>query len=191
MKKKESVMRGGKPAYKSAKKKYRAVADWCRSFRDNDINGVTDLALERKILMSVLPGIYEHWKSTEDGPKFYAVLGAHLDCTTPGQMHAPAVRYYALYGTRAGRATARDLAHPQNGFLVPIFEREYAGRVYTGPRFKLVKSLPSWAVVLLAARFTKTSMLRQHDTRQDYIDSIRGVSLLEEPAFDFSPHELF
>lgn len=80
-------------------------------------------------------GIWEHFKSVPDDPKFYAVQGAGRD-VDDGPYRAI---YQALYGMHRGKVAFRQLIGPNpktgvlDGFLLPV-DRES----YRGPRFRLV-----------------------------------------------------
>ncbi|MDP3646183.1 MAG: hypothetical protein Q8R25_03780 [bacterium] len=94
----------------------------------------TDADAKRGLLLSVTPGLYEHFKSKTDDPKFYIV---HCVALRVDENIADVV-YTALYGERAGEPASRVLWTPQsgNGFVTPIDRREYRG-----PRFSLVTKL--------------------------------------------------
>jgi hypothetical protein len=85
---------------------------------------------ERLLCESIVPGIWEHFKSAEESQKLYAVFGVVPDVN--GKF-PPMVVYAALYPPHAGRLVGRVLLHPDDGFLGPIDRSEY-----TGPRFKLL-----------------------------------------------------
>lgn len=84
----------------------------------------------------VKTGIYEHFKSTETEPKFYAVMGAGRY----GDNGPYSVSYHALYPPNAGQLALRRLVGPnpttgaEDAFLMPVKRGEYAG-----PRFRLVQ----------------------------------------------------
>ena len=92
------------------------------------------------IRKSVLPGLYEHWKSTEEGPKFYIAYGA----TTLLGTHLSLVPCVALYRPHAGILTSRHLLDEEDGFLMPINRDEYSG-----PRFKLMCELSGIGIAVL------------------------------------------
>ncbi len=84
------------------------------------------------VCASVQPGLYEHWKSSDPAPKFYAVYGAGTEQDT----HIPRVAYAALYTPHQGILTFRHLLDTKRGFLAPI-KRD----AYEGPRFVQICTL--------------------------------------------------
>lgn len=85
----------------------------------------------------IVPGLYEHWKSRDDDPKFYAVLGAISDVNGK---EMPVVAYAALYRPHGGKIVYRALLDPDDGFLAPI-DRKDKDWNYKGPRFLLHQRL--------------------------------------------------
>ena len=114
----------------------RALAfrdDIAECFRTLIASEGADVVEEKRILDSVPPGLYEHFKSAEGAPKFYVVHGVGFDVDTARQ---PRVSYAALYNPHAGKLAFRHLFDETEGFLSPI-RRD----VYTGARFHLIAPL--------------------------------------------------
>src|SRR3954463_4846170 len=95
-------------------------------------------SFERAINIEVPPGLYEHFKSVENDPKFYLVHSA----TAEVNRSTGVVTYASLYGDKAGVWTHRDLLRVADGFLSPI-KRE----TYVGPRFRLIEKLTPRQIV--------------------------------------------
>jgi len=91
-----------------------------------------------EIRRSVLPGLYEHWKSEEGSLKYYIVYGVGL----MKDVHTPIVTCAALYKPHAGEMLQWELLLEKEGFLVPINRPASTDRpAYQGPRFTLVEKL--------------------------------------------------
>src|SRR3989344_78987 len=100
-----------------------------------------DTDTEKEIVNSVPAGLYEHFKSAKDAPKFYVV---HAVGFIQNKERTPLVSYTALYPPHAGKMTHRYLFDEQEGFLSPI-QRD----VYTGARFCLVAPLTQKQITIL------------------------------------------
>jgi hypothetical protein len=93
---------------------------------------------DERIRSAVVPGIYEHFKSTPESPKYYAVQGVARR-TDNGPFD---VVYMALYPPHSGNFALRHLAglNPITGasdsFLMPVDRPEIG---YRGLRFRLVE----------------------------------------------------
>ncbi len=79
---------------------------------------------------AVSPGIYEHFKSTDEHPRQYAVFGVSFDV----ESEAFSVVYAPLYGEHCGALLTRSLLDEREGFLVPVDKPGYVG-----PRFTLIR----------------------------------------------------
>jgi hypothetical protein len=89
--------------------------------------------IEAKIQNLVPSGIYEHFKSTDESPKRYAVFGV---AEGTEDLREWVVVYSALYPPHYGKLAWRPLIHPECGFLVPVERDEYKG-----PRFTLIQEM--------------------------------------------------
>jgi len=108
-----------------------ALHDEClRRMQTRPVDGdATDLFLRS----SVTPGIYEHFKSTENETKYYAVFGVARKVNRPeGEFDSYDyhVAYQALYPPHAYRFASRELVCP-DGFLMPIKRPTYEGIRFT------------------------------------------------------------
>ena len=92
------------------------------------------LGLEGAIVTTVKPGLWEHWKSSEEGCKLYVVESVGIEQDT----FRPQVAYTALYGEHVGQMTFRHLTDEGFGFLTPINRPDAR---YVGPRFIFVRAL--------------------------------------------------
>lgn len=83
---------------------------------------------------SVVTGIYEHFKSTQQKIMRYAVLGVcrYVD---NGPYY---VEYAALYGPHLGKRALRSLLSRKDGFLMPVDRPELN---YRGPRFMMIDKI--------------------------------------------------
>ncbi len=119
-------------AYKEAlgymKKYQKVIGEMSKFKRGSD----AWLRLETKLRQSVPPGIYRHFKSSNENEKLYAVIGVS-GSTESDEVYT--VQYVALYSPHHGRLTGRPL-FGESGFLTPIKREEY-----TGERFTLIKNL--------------------------------------------------
>ncbi len=136
--------------FKDAHNLHRRTKKYVAAFLAS--NG-TDQAAEKQIRTSVLPGLYEHWKSKEGDLKYYVVHGAGCEQDT----HTPLVSYAALYAPHAGHMTFRHLVDDERGFLTPI-KRD----VYTGPRFRLVTTLSRNEIDILLQYVGELSIIKEY-----------------------------
>ncbi len=109
--------------------------------------GRIDIKNLNRLIGLVPPGLYEHFKSQEDDPKFYAVSGVVPDVN--GRFD-PVVKYTALYGPLAGKPAGRILFEPDDAFWGPIIRPE-AESPYVGPRFTRTMMLSVREVAMLEA----------------------------------------
>ncbi len=93
----------------------------------------------------IVPGLYEHWKSENSNPKFYAVLGAVPDVDWK---EMPVVVCAPLYRPHGGNLTSKQLLDPDDGFLAPIDRKDEQWN-YKGPRFVLHQRLPITGLAFL------------------------------------------
>ena len=104
--------------------------------------------LDARIRALVPTGIYEHFKSTPESRKYYAVYGV-----APGvnddRKHEYIVAYEALYPPHTGELSWRELIG-RDGFLMPINRPEVP---YRGPRFTLVEACTRAELAGRALRF--------------------------------------
>ncbi len=99
--------------------------------RAKEIGSVWEVSEEYRVVQeSVVPGVYEHFKSSAEHLKQYVVFGVSFDVAT----EAFSVVYTALYGNNFGALLTRALLDEKEGFLVPVNRPDYAG-----PRFVLVR----------------------------------------------------
>lgn len=77
---------------------------------------------------SVTPGVYEHYKSTPEDPRFYQVLGVARNTETD-ELYANYIPLYVIPEHRGPRLQVR----PLDMFLEEV---EYKGQ--TKPRFKYI-----------------------------------------------------
>lgn len=119
--------------YEDALARYRDIAQLIKAIRLDHIE--SSIVTDQHIRESVPSGIYEHFKSTPENPKFYSVLGAGRDVDHGSYR----VGYWALYPPHTREFAFRQLVGPNpktrkhDGFLNPV---KRAG--YEGPRFRLV-----------------------------------------------------
>lgn len=125
------------------------------------------LRLEAEIQQTVGLGLWEHWKSGEDDPKFYVVIGVGIE----QDVHTPLVAYASLYGPRAGHLTYRNLIHDEYGFLVPINRPRVP---YVGPRFVQQRVLGALARTIL---HVQAPTIAECKTRTAALASIEAVLL--------------
>ncbi len=123
-------MKSDRNAYEKAEQSYKDIRDALERAR----RGQGDALQELK--GSAHPGIYEHFKSTEVAPKFYAVLRVMLEVDTL----YPSVDYSALYPPHLAEAASRPLLDYERGFLKPV-NRPEGPEAYVGPRFVLRERL--------------------------------------------------
>ena len=97
----------------------------------------TAIECEQQVGGLVLAGLYEHWKSRENEPKFYIVFHCGIE---RGGTRQPFVAYTQLYGETAGCVKFLNLLDPAEGFLAPV-EKLNRTPPYVGPRFTLRRTL--------------------------------------------------
>jgi hypothetical protein len=109
----------------------------------------------KEVLDSVPPGLYEHFKSSEDTPKIYVVYGVSLDVEdgTPWVVYAP------LYNLQKGTMTLRPLLDTKDAFLAPIEREEYMGARFRFLRKANFEELGKIVDTIHTASFTKRSEL--------------------------------
>lgn len=139
------------------KLKQRAVVYWTRlklATRENRIGTDAHMDALNALIGLVPPGLYEHFKSREDDPKFYAVSGVVPDVN--GKFD-PVVKYTALYGPLAGKPAGRSLFDSDDAFWGPIVRPDYSG-----PRFTRIMMLSVREVAMLEA---DAHIIAVHTTR--------------------------
>ena len=108
-----------------------ALHDKCKAFIEA---GPEDLSKEEHLLrMSVASGIYRHFKSTPESPKFYIVYGVGPGVNDRFRNDYN-VSYEALYPPHGGDLTWRELTG-DDGFLMPVDRTLADGSHYRGERF--------------------------------------------------------
>ena len=125
------------------------------------------LRLEAGISQTATLGLWEHWRSEENDPKFYVVMGVGIE----QDVHTPLVAYASLYGPRAGNMTFRNLIHEDRGFLVPI---DRPSVPYVGPRFVIRRVLGGLARTILQVQAPIIAMCK---TRTATMKRIEGFLL--------------
>ena len=97
--------------------------------------GAVDDEQDRYLRSLVPTGIYEHFKSTPQDRKYYAVEGVGRD-VDDGPYR---VCYRSLYGKHYGERAFRVLVGEEKGFLMPVDRPEIP---YRGARFTPVQLCP-------------------------------------------------
>lgn len=138
-------MESNHPAWKLAWAVVREMNQYYTNYLSALAVRKVDCEAKSKLQQSVVPGLYEHWKSTPDDPKFYMVTGVGLK---QQMVQAVEVYYTALYGENAGEPTSRWLLDHGDGFLIPV-ERKDDIHDYVGPRFVLVRELDYHQICVL------------------------------------------
>lgn len=129
-------------------------------------NEVVDEDATRALESLVAPGLYEHFKSSPDDQKFYAVMGVVFDVNDDFK---PLVSYAALYAPHAGRSAGRELLHTTHGFLLPVVRPDDPKHPWVGPRFRMVRSLSREGVGRL---WDQASDLAAYTARKDLLDAV-------------------
>ncbi len=114
----------------------------------------------------VPPGLYEHFKSTEDKFKFYAVDGVHFEVNDTS---TPRVAYTALYAPHAGESSLRPLFDSPDAFFGPINRPTDPINPWVGARFRIVRRLSLENLGFLKDRAEPFSHLRD---RHAYLHTI-------------------
>ena len=136
----------------------RAVLHWERlklATRENQIGTDAHIKALNALIGLVPPGLYEHFKSREDDPKFYAVSGVVPNVN--GKFD-PVVKYTALYGLLAGKPAGRLLYDSDDAFWGPIVRPDYSG-----PRFTRIMLL---SVRELAVLQDQAHVIAVYQTRE-------------------------
>ncbi len=142
---------------------YRAIKLRYQAFSLPD---KSDIEAEADVRESVALGLYEHWKSSADSPKFYIVHGVQIDVNT----NTPSISYCALYPPHAGMLASRDLLDPENGFLSPI-----SRPVYKGPRFNIITSLNRSKISALLDHLEELANIKNRDEFRQSVARLVGV----------------
>lgn len=95
-----------------------------------DKNEMEQIRLTRELSALVPPGVYIHYKSTDEHPMIYVVTGVSIE---PSTLEA-IVTYTFLYGSRAGLSMPRSLLGVRDGFITLV-------QAVGIPRFKRVMKL--------------------------------------------------
>src|SRR3989338_8951580 len=101
----------------------RAVLHWERlklATRENRIGTDAHIEALNALIGLVPPGLYEHFKSREDDPKFYAVSGVVPDVNGNGDR---SVKYTAPSGPLAGKPAGHLLFDADDAFWGPMVNR--------------------------------------------------------------------
>lgn len=96
------------------------------------------LKLDMDLRKAIPPGIYRHFKSSDESEKLYAIIGVSNSTEDDGIY---TVQYASLYPPHAGRLAGRPLLG-ESGFLTPV-KRE----THSGARFVLVSMFSSVEVM--------------------------------------------
>ena len=107
--------------------------------------------------LSLLPGVYRHWKSQAHEAKFYVVREVRFE----GNPVRPVVLYVPLYGESAGEVSHRDLLDAKEGFLAPVHRPDGPPFSYMGQRYRQQVPLSPGQVNTLCERARE--LVRVHD----------------------------
>lgn len=136
---------GTRQQYRADMRRLNDAIEVGRKLREGEINPSD---AERLFRATIVPGLYEHWKSETSDPKFYAVLGAVPDVNAK---EMPVIAYAALYRPHGGKIVYRALLDPDDGFLAPIDRKDEQWN-YKGPRFVLHQRLRTTELAYLIDR---------------------------------------
>ncbi|MDO8407876.1 MAG: hypothetical protein Q7S95_01415 [bacterium] len=149
------------------KLKQKAVLYWTRLqlvAQGNRIGTDAHMDALNALIGLVPPGLYEHFKSREDDPKFYAVSGVVPDVNGKAD---PSVKYTALYGPLAGKPAGRLLFDSDDAFWGPIVNTALYGPLAGKPEAGTRGPEPPYS----GPRFTRIMML-----------SVRELAVLQDQA---------
>lgn len=99
-----------------------------------------ELRVDEKIRTLIRPGIWEHWKSTPEAPKFYRVYRALPNKEHVTGDYAYLVEWISLYPPNWRRRTVQAANGP-DGFLTMIEKPNYQGPRYIFRSEKLSQRL--------------------------------------------------